>query len=252
MTSVAEKIVCGVDDSEAARAAVSIASSLAALLARRLVLLHVAEQRRGAAVAAGPPADPDEFEDGARRDAREHLLERLMHELGLAASVAERRVEVGDPSSVLLKVAEAEAAELIVVGTRGRGRLAAALLGSVRQPQSHARALRRPRRASAGATRVWTGRLCRRRQPGRGGGGARCAASERPAGEGFGSRACGGERAGSQRVSRARWAGRACEKRAPASGAAPRGAGVRARLRDRRGAAGRARELGGGDRSTRL
>jgi nucleotide-binding universal stress UspA family protein len=131
MVSVAKKIVCGVDDSEAARAAVSVGSSLADLLARRLILLHVAEERPGFAVGAAPAAGLGEFENGASRDVAEHLLERLMDELGLPASVAERRVERGDPASVLLRVAEAEPAELIVVGTRGRGPLAAALLGSV-------------------------------------------------------------------------------------------------------------------------
>lgn len=131
MTTVAGTIVCGVDDSEAARAAVSVASSLATLLAGQLVLLHVAEQRASVAVAVPPAAARGEPENGASREAPEHLLERLILELGLPPSVTDRRVEAGDPSSVLLHVAEAEAAELIVVGTRGRSPLAAALLGSV-------------------------------------------------------------------------------------------------------------------------
>jgi nucleotide-binding universal stress UspA family protein len=104
-------------DSEAARAAVSVASSLADLLARRLVLLHVAEQRGGVTVGAAAAATPGEFEKGTSRDAPEHFLDRLMDKLELPASDSERRVEAGEPS--LLRVAEAEAAELIVVGTRG-------------------------------------------------------------------------------------------------------------------------------------
>lgn len=130
MSTVAEKIVCGVDDSEAARAVLSVASGLAALLTRRVVLLHVAEERPGITVAAAPAAK-GEFDAGASEDAPEHLLDRLVRELGLPASVAELRVGTGDPASVLLKVAEAEAAELIVVGTRGNRPLATALLGSV-------------------------------------------------------------------------------------------------------------------------
>jgi nucleotide-binding universal stress UspA family protein len=104
MTDAAETIICGVDDSEAARGAVSVAASLAAVLGRRLVLLHVAEQRARARVATtSPHVSPGASEAGASREAPEHLLDRLAHELGLSTSTG-RRVEVGDLARVLPRV----------------------------------------------------------------------------------------------------------------------------------------------------
>jgi nucleotide-binding universal stress UspA family protein len=43
----------------------------------------------------------------------------------------ERRVEFGQPAEQLVRVAEEENAELVVVGSRGRSPMRAALLGSV-------------------------------------------------------------------------------------------------------------------------
>jgi hypothetical protein len=96
MTGVAGMIICGVDDSEAARDAVSVAASLAAALGRRLVLLHAAEQGPCVGVATAPYASPGLFDDAATKEAPEQLLDRLVHELGLSTS-AERLVEAGDP-----------------------------------------------------------------------------------------------------------------------------------------------------------
>jgi nucleotide-binding universal stress UspA family protein len=61
--------------------------------------------------------------------AGEALLERLVREEGLAG--VERRVSIGFPAGRLADVAAEERAELVVVGSRGRGRIKAALLGSV-------------------------------------------------------------------------------------------------------------------------
>ena len=59
-----------------------------------------------------------------------HLLAEVAAEEGISRRV-EGRVEVGLPSERLAEVADEEAAEFIVVGTRGRGTLKSALLGSV-------------------------------------------------------------------------------------------------------------------------
>jgi nucleotide-binding universal stress UspA family protein len=49
----------------------------------------------------------------------------------------EQRVQRGDPASVLLRAAEEAGADLLVVGSRGRGGFAGLLLGSVSQQCVH-------------------------------------------------------------------------------------------------------------------
>lgn len=123
-------IVCGVDASKAARDAASAAALLAGPLGHRFVLVHAVERL----AALGYAIDPYGFE-GQRgyeplEEAGERLLEGLVGDLKLGPS-AVQRVEVGEPSHVLVEVAEEEGAEMVVVGTRARGRLASAILGSV-------------------------------------------------------------------------------------------------------------------------
>jgi nucleotide-binding universal stress UspA family protein len=61
--------------------------------------------------------------------AAEALLERIAIETGLVD--AERRVAIGHAPERLAEIADEEDAELIVVGSRGRGAFKAAFLGSV-------------------------------------------------------------------------------------------------------------------------
>jgi nucleotide-binding universal stress UspA family protein len=129
-------IVCGVDGSADSQAALGVAASLAERLGARLVLAHVAELALvpyaavggmgPAGIAPRPmmPAKPAEEEEAGGR-----LLEQIAVELGLED--AERRVVVGFPAERLADLADEEDAELIVVGSRGRGRFKAAFLGSV-------------------------------------------------------------------------------------------------------------------------
>jgi nucleotide-binding universal stress UspA family protein len=111
-------MLVGVDGSDDARRAVAWAAGTAAGLAARVVAVHAVgllEHQRG---------DPDSS----------HLrpsLEEWTAELGsLPPEMVERRLEAGDPVSVLLRLAEAENADLVVVGTRGEGGYTATALGS--------------------------------------------------------------------------------------------------------------------------
>ena len=61
--------------------------------------------------------------------AGEALVDRVLEEEDLVR--AHRRVVLGFPADRLADVADEEAAELIVVGSRGRGAFKAAFLGSV-------------------------------------------------------------------------------------------------------------------------
>jgi nucleotide-binding universal stress UspA family protein len=131
-----ESIVCGVDGSADSLAALGVAARLAERLEARLVLAHVAEPALAPYAAVGrigpggiaprpmTLATRDEQEEAGAR-----LLEQRAAEHGLGD--VEQRVVVGFPAERLADLADDEDAELIVVGSRGRGRLKAALLGSV-------------------------------------------------------------------------------------------------------------------------
>lgn len=111
-------IVCGVTDSEAGRGALALATELSERLGLRLVLVHVADgigplDVNGAGSESVWPTDGKEAE---------RLVGRLAAEHG-AAGNAEWRSAVGDPAALLGRIAAEEAADLIVVGSRTRGRL---------------------------------------------------------------------------------------------------------------------------------
>src|SRR5262245_41359949 len=102
-------IVCGVDSSEAASAVAGTARWLADGLGARLTLLHVTEE---------PPAET------------EQLLTAIRAGVRLDADDDVRQVE-GDPADRLLDSVVQDGAELLVVGSRGRGSIRSALFGSV-------------------------------------------------------------------------------------------------------------------------
>jgi nucleotide-binding universal stress UspA family protein len=109
-------IVCGVTDTDEGRQALATAVELTERLGLRLVLAHVAEgigPRKG----GGESVTMKCGREGAAR-----LLARLAAEYAVTER-AQRRVAVGDVPSLLGQIAAEEAADLIVVGARTRGRL---------------------------------------------------------------------------------------------------------------------------------
>jgi nucleotide-binding universal stress UspA family protein len=112
-------ILCWVTDSDEGRGALVVAAELSERLGLRLVLAHVAE---GIAPLDVNSEESESVTTGTDRQGAARLVARLAAEYGVAGSV-EQRSAFGDPAALLGQIAAEEAADLIVVGSRARGRL---------------------------------------------------------------------------------------------------------------------------------
>ena len=112
-------LICGVTDTDDGRGALELALELSERLALRLVLVHVANGIEG----TNGDGEDDNESVSMRNDrlGATRLLERLVAEYGIA-DTAERREAVGDPAAMLGQIATEEAGDLIVLGSRVRGR----------------------------------------------------------------------------------------------------------------------------------
>jgi nucleotide-binding universal stress UspA family protein len=126
------QILAGTDGSESAERAVDLAAELALAMSARLILVTV-----------GGGLPRDELQRIARAiDGEGEAFELVAAQtLQRAADRARRRevvqleehLEWGDPAEALLRTAQRLKVDLVVIGRRGRGRLAGLLLGSVSQ-----------------------------------------------------------------------------------------------------------------------
>ena len=96
-------IVCGVDGSPGARAAVRVAATLADATGARMVAVHVLDRLADVGLAA------------------ERVAANVLYD-EVPDATAEARGEVGDVAERLAGVAREEEATLIVLGARSRGR----------------------------------------------------------------------------------------------------------------------------------
>ena len=128
-----KSIVCGVDGSADSQAALTAAIDLAARLRLRLIMANVVEPTHtpyvGSASLGGGMLRPELPTTDLQEDVANELLAELSTTLGLEH--ADRRVVVGYAAERLADLADEEEAEMIVVGSRGRGAFKAAFLGSV-------------------------------------------------------------------------------------------------------------------------
>jgi len=126
-------IVCGVDGSPDSQAALAVAIDLATRLQRRLIMANVVEPSHAPYVRAASlgraVAHPLFLETDQQEEAANELLVELGATMGLED--ADRRVVVGYAAERLADLADEERADMIVVGSRGRGAFKAAILGSV-------------------------------------------------------------------------------------------------------------------------
>jgi nucleotide-binding universal stress UspA family protein len=117
-------IVIGVEQRSAERVA-RMGGELAADLGARVVLTHVREDVR--------PSNSKSQRERARHRSRRRVHEILQRATdALPPTVdADERLKIGGVADQLGEIADDVGATLIVVGSRGRGRLASALFGSV-------------------------------------------------------------------------------------------------------------------------
>ena len=125
-----ENILLATDGSEDAALAARAAADLAAKLDARLHVVH-AWQVPAPAYPAAPPADLFEW------DAREVLSKELKRIGNAGVDVAEAHLRMGNPVNEIVELAEELGRSLIVLGSRGQGRLKRLVLGSVSEGVAH-------------------------------------------------------------------------------------------------------------------
>lgn len=122
LSSILERVLLATDLTEASEAATEIALGLARKLEASLLVVSVIEPGRG----GGRGQRVDQV-----RDRQEHAAQGLVgrgRELGIPVSFL---IWVGDPGEQIVSAAESEHADLVVVGTRGRGAMGRLFIGSV-------------------------------------------------------------------------------------------------------------------------
>ncbi len=123
-------IVVPIDGSSPSDAAVALAVKVASAPDASITIAHVIDPAKLAAVAAPSSIDPNIAIDAARQAGTE-VLARAQE----AAKAGNHKVTTtlieGDPVSAVLELATNIGADLIIVGSHGRGGLSRALLGSV-------------------------------------------------------------------------------------------------------------------------
>ncbi len=117
-------ILLATDLTAASREATERAVELASRLEARLLIVNVLEKRRLSG------SGSHERVDQARSE-RESLLVKVVRDAREAGATAEFLVWEGDPGDSIAAAAEAEHADIVVVGTRGRSGAERMLLGSV-------------------------------------------------------------------------------------------------------------------------
>jgi nucleotide-binding universal stress UspA family protein len=122
-------IVVATDGSAAARAAV--AHALTEARSSQATLELVAAWSSPVSGALGAPTYMSEDVFYATRDAMAEVLAEAKAQAAEAGVEAETHLVAGDPAVEICRLAETCRADMIVMGSRGHGPLAAALLGSV-------------------------------------------------------------------------------------------------------------------------
>ena len=127
-----QRIVVGVDDSSGAKLALRWARAEAALRGATLDIVHAYQYPVTLAVPGAPLVPREDFDKAAR-----HALDAVLRSEGFDEGYATAEAIVSSGSAAGLLIEVARGADLLVVGSRGRGGFAGLLLGSVSQHCVH-------------------------------------------------------------------------------------------------------------------
>lgn len=127
LAPMSHRIICAIDNDARASGVVRLAASFSAALGVDLLVVHCVEPTNALPLGRGALGSRTRRFLMAR--GRE-LVTRCCQQAG-CSDWARARVEVADPKRMLVSLAGDPASELVVVGSRGRGRFKSALLGSV-------------------------------------------------------------------------------------------------------------------------
>ena len=131
---VFQRILIAVDSTTVAAHAAEAGLELAEALHSDVAFIHVVDPAVGLGVESGVSAS--ENIEAARQDAK-GLLTSLTRQTAHGANVRRQFVAVGNAAAEIAKTATDWPADLIVIGSRGHGRLEAALLGSLADSVLH-------------------------------------------------------------------------------------------------------------------
>ena len=120
-------VLCAYDGSPAAEAALREAIDLAASMNARLAIVTVVEKPPAGVAAAG--VDPERLAEQLQQDAHERL--RAATDLVPDDISLTTLIRTGHAGKEIVKAAEEIRADVLVLGTRRRGRVTANLFGSV-------------------------------------------------------------------------------------------------------------------------
>ncbi|MEU3020140.1 MULTISPECIES: universal stress protein [unclassified Nocardiopsis] len=133
---VRSRVIVGVDGSGPSRHAMEFAFSQAAFADADLVAVSAWQPLVAFAAATGP-IPPELFDDATAAEAARHALEEELADLRLLHPEVRVHTRVVRAHPVVALLEEATPADLIVVGSRGRGGFRGLLLGSVSHSVLH-------------------------------------------------------------------------------------------------------------------
>lgn len=124
-----ENILLAVDGSEHALHAAHVASSLAKAMNSQTLRIVVAYET--IPVHLGEPYMQEAI--NARLNETEQIMQKAVEAVGAVSAEIHTELIEGDPAEVIIEVAKTRDSNVIVMGSRGLGKLAGLLLGSTSQ-----------------------------------------------------------------------------------------------------------------------
>lgn len=136
MTWMPDHVVVAVDGSEASKHAARVGVSLAENGGGKVTLVTVVRPPEGWWGVGGAPPSPESMSVAIAR-ARTEVLDPLAEEFASAQCTVDLVEEIGDPASVLLRIADNLDAAVLVAGRRGSSLVERLMLGSVADRLAH-------------------------------------------------------------------------------------------------------------------